>query len=123
MLFYRVEGRLHRSGLLVHTEVAPDLDYDRAARHGLSFDLHFSEIQNPVRLNQMPRGGRRAGAKRKPGQLSKRTIEAIKHLGPAGERALGVLVTAMESTGVPSAFAVGTATSRRGRPGPPFQPG
>jgi hypothetical protein len=35
----------------------------------------------------MPRGGRRPGAGRKPGSLNKRTIEAVKHMGPVGERA------------------------------------
>jgi hypothetical protein len=47
------------------------------------------------------RGGRRAGAGRKPGQLNKRTIEAVKHMGPVGERAIGVLVNAMEDRSVP----------------------
>jgi hypothetical protein len=49
----------------------------------------------------MPRGRRRAGAGRKPGQLNKRTIEAVKTMGPVGERAIGVLVSAMEDTRVP----------------------
>jgi hypothetical protein len=40
------------------------------------------------------RGGRRPGAGRKPGQLSKRTIDDLKRMGPAGERALAVLVSA-----------------------------
>jgi hypothetical protein len=44
----------------------------------------------------MARGGRRPGAGRKPGQLNKRTIEAVKFMGPVGERAIGVLVNAME---------------------------
>jgi len=44
----------------------------------------------------MARGGRRPGAGRKPGQLNKRTIEAVKFMGPVGERAIGVLVSAME---------------------------
>jgi hypothetical protein len=49
----------------------------------------------------MPRDGRRAGAGRKPGQLNKRTIEAVKFRGPIGERAIGVLVSAMEDRSVP----------------------
>jgi hypothetical protein len=47
------------------------------------------------------RGGRRPGAGRRPGQLNKRTTEAIKFMGPVGERAIGVLVSAMEDTRVP----------------------
>jgi hypothetical protein len=47
------------------------------------------------------RGSRRSGARRKPGQLNKRTIEAVKAMGPVGERAIGVLVTAMEDARVP----------------------
>jgi hypothetical protein len=38
----------------------------------------------------MARGGRRPGAGRRPGQLNKRTIEAVKAMGPVGERALNV---------------------------------
>jgi hypothetical protein len=38
----------------------------------------------------MPRGGRGPGAGRRPGQLNKRTIEAVKFMRPVGERA-GVL--------------------------------
>jgi hypothetical protein len=49
----------------------------------------------------MPRGGRRPGAGRKPGQLNKRTIEAVKTMGPVGERAIGVLVSAMEDPSAP----------------------
>jgi hypothetical protein len=33
----------------------------------------------------MARGGRRPGAGRGPGQLNKRTIEAIKFMGPVGD--------------------------------------
>jgi hypothetical protein len=47
------------------------------------------------------RGGRRPGAGRKPGQLNKRTIEAVKFMGPVGERAIGVLVSAMEDPSAP----------------------
>jgi hypothetical protein len=47
------------------------------------------------------RGGRRPGAGRKPGQLIKRTIEAVKFMGPIGERAIAVLVSAMEDRSVP----------------------
>jgi hypothetical protein len=49
----------------------------------------------------MPHGGARPGAGRKPGQLTKRSLEAIEHLGPVGQRALGVLATAMEDPKVP----------------------
>jgi hypothetical protein len=49
----------------------------------------------------MPRGGRRPGAGRKPGQLNGRTIDAVKAMGPVGERAIGVLVSAMEDRSVP----------------------
>ena len=49
----------------------------------------------------MARGGRRPGAGRKPGQLNKRTIEAVKFMGPVGERAIAVLVSAMEDRSVP----------------------
>ncbi len=49
----------------------------------------------------MPRGGRRAGAGRKPGSLNKRTIEAVKTIGPVGERPIRVLVSAMEDRSVP----------------------
>jgi hypothetical protein len=52
----------------------------------------------------MPSGGRRPGAGRKPGQLNKRAIEAVRHLGPVGERALGVLASAMEDRSVPWRF-------------------
>jgi hypothetical protein len=48
------------------------------------------------------RGGRRPGAGRKPGQLNKRTIEAVKFMGPVGERAIGVLVSAMEDPSAPA---------------------
>jgi hypothetical protein len=47
------------------------------------------------------RGGRRPGAGRKPGQLNKRTIEAVKFMGPVGDRAIAVLIAAMEGPGVP----------------------
>jgi hypothetical protein len=47
----------------------------------------------------MPRGGRIAGAGRKPGSLNKRTIEAVKTMGPVGERAIRVLVSAMGPRG------------------------
>jgi hypothetical protein len=47
----------------------------------------------------MPRGGRRAGAGRKPGSLNK--IEAVKTMGPIGERAIGMLVSAMEDPSAP----------------------
>jgi hypothetical protein len=49
----------------------------------------------------MPRGGRRPGAGRKPSSLNKRTIEAVKFMGPVGERAMGVLVNAMEDRSLP----------------------
>jgi hypothetical protein len=49
----------------------------------------------------MARGGRRVGAGRKSGQLNKRTIEAVKTMGPVGEHAIGVLVSAMEDAWVP----------------------
>jgi hypothetical protein len=49
----------------------------------------------------MPRGGRRPGAGRRLGQLNKRTIEAVKTMGPVGERAIGVRVSAMEDARVP----------------------
>jgi hypothetical protein len=49
----------------------------------------------------MPRGGHRPGAGRKPGQLSKRTVEQMKYLGPVGERAIGVLVSAIKDRSVP----------------------
>jgi hypothetical protein len=49
----------------------------------------------------MPHGGRRAGAGRKPGSLNKRTIEAVKTMGLVGERAIGVLVSAMEDPSGP----------------------
>jgi hypothetical protein len=45
---------------------------------------------------KMPRGGRRPGAGRKPGP-SKRWIEVAKHLGPAGECAIAVLIDAMQN--------------------------
>jgi hypothetical protein len=48
----------------------------------------------------MPRGGRRPGAGRKPGP-SKRTIEVVKHLGPAGECAIVVLIDAMQNPSAP----------------------
>jgi hypothetical protein len=48
----------------------------------------------------MPRGGRRPGAGRKPG-LSRRTIEAVRAMAPVGERALGVLVEAMQDPKAP----------------------
>jgi hypothetical protein len=40
----------------------------------------------------MPRASRRPGAGRKPGVLSRRTIEAVKSMTLIGERALAVLV-------------------------------
>jgi hypothetical protein len=46
-------------------------------------------------------GGRRPGAGRKPGQLNKPTIQAVKFMGPVGERAIGVLVSAMEDPSAP----------------------
>jgi hypothetical protein len=49
----------------------------------------------------MPRGGRRPGAGRKPGVPNSRTTERMKYLGPVGERALGVLVEAMENPKAP----------------------
>jgi hypothetical protein len=49
----------------------------------------------------MPRGGRSPGARHKPGQLNKLTIEAIKHIGPVGERAIGLLVEAMQNPKAP----------------------
>jgi hypothetical protein len=45
----------------------------------------------------MQRGGARPGAGRKPGVVSNRTAEAVKSMAPIGERALGVLVEAMEN--------------------------
>jgi hypothetical protein len=49
----------------------------------------------------MPRDGRRPGAGRKPGQLNRRTIEAVETMGPVAECAIGVLVSAMEDARVP----------------------
>jgi hypothetical protein len=43
----------------------------------------------------MPRGGRRPGTGRKPGILNRRTIEEARRVGPVGERAIGVRVSAM----------------------------
>jgi hypothetical protein len=64
----------------------------------------------------MARGGRRPGAGRRPGQLNKRTVEAVKFIGPVGERAIGVLVSAMED---PSALPTPNAPLRRDRAGLP----
>jgi hypothetical protein len=49
----------------------------------------------------MPRGGFRPGSGRKPGVLSKRTIESVKSMAPLGEQALGVLVEAMQNPKAP----------------------
>jgi hypothetical protein len=43
----------------------------------------------------MPRGGHRPGAGRKPGILSRRTIEKARRMRPVGEHAIGVPVSAM----------------------------
>jgi hypothetical protein len=48
----------------------------------------------------MPRGGRRGGAGRKPGSLHKRTIEAVKTMGPVG-RTRYRMVSAMEDPSAP----------------------
>ncbi len=48
----------------------------------------------------MGRGGRRPGAGRKPGP-SKHTIEVVKHLGPADECAVAVLIDAMQNPSAP----------------------
>jgi hypothetical protein len=69
--------------------------------HGLPNDLLSATIKTIKTEIKMPRGGRRPGAGRRPGQLNKRTIEAVKHMGPVGERAIGVLVSAMEDRSVP----------------------
>jgi hypothetical protein len=42
-----------------------------------------------------------AGSGRKPGVVSKRTIEAVKSMAPPGEQALGVLVEAMQNPKAP----------------------
>jgi hypothetical protein len=49
----------------------------------------------------MPRGGRRPGAGRKPGVPTSRTTERMKYLGPVGERAIAVLVDAMQNPAAP----------------------
>jgi hypothetical protein len=38
--------------------------------------------------------------------LSKRTVEQMKYLGPVGERAIGVLVSAMEDEAMTSSAAL-----------------
>jgi hypothetical protein len=49
----------------------------------------------------MPRGGYRPGSGRRPGILNRRTIEEARRMGPIGDRAIAVLVEAMEGRGVP----------------------
>jgi hypothetical protein len=66
----------------------------------LSHDINFQPKSKPG-INQMPRGGRRTGAGRKPDSLNKRTIEAVKTMGWIGERPIGVLVSAMEDPSAP----------------------
>ncbi len=47
------------------------------------------------------RGGRRPGAGRKPGVPNSGTSERIKYLGPVGERAIAVVVDAMQNPAAP----------------------
>jgi hypothetical protein len=66
--------------------------------------LRLNNIQPEFKKNQRKskmRGGSRPGAGRKPGVPNSRTTERMKYLGPVGERALGVLVDAMQNPKAP----------------------
>jgi hypothetical protein len=67
--------------------------------HPLSHDINSAKIKTWDKITwRVAAPGQVPG--RKPGQLNKRTIEAVKTMGPVGERAIGVLVGAMEDARV-----------------------
>jgi hypothetical protein len=62
--------------------------------------IYFRANQEEIKM-AFGHGGARPGAGRKPGQFNRRTIETMERLAPTGERALAVLVSAMEDRSVP----------------------